>query len=139
MFMFLHSYSASFALSYINCRSAQVIRLYIFRKGVSSFRWSTDPSVFISYPLCLIYKGSEFGTVFSAKSVIAIAIAQSNQIVNSTDKTVTLALAITPGIMVSGSSYGVLVSTAIYSIIWCKVSCFPKQDAQCEPKLKASQ
>lgn len=81
-----------------------MIRLYIFRKGVSSFRWSTDPSVFISYPLCLIYKGSGFGTVFSAKSVIAIAIAQSNQAVNnSRDKTVTLALAITPGVMVSGS------------------------------------
>lgn len=101
--MFLHSYSASFALSYINCRSEQVIRLYIFRKGVSSFRWSTDPSVFISYPLCLIHKGSEFGTVFSAKSVTAIAIVQFNQAVNnSTDKMVTLSLAMAPRVMVPG-------------------------------------
>lgn len=151
------SYKASFMLYYNSCKSVWVMRLYYFQeKDVSSFGWSTDLCVFISYSFCLIHKGSKFGTVDTAKGVTAVMIAQSSQAVsNSTDNMVMLALAITlwvnstvPGEFTCchQSFYcGVFAATTIYSkhvpsdslFCWkakpgCKDSCFPKCDTQCE-------
>ena len=142
------------------------MKLYYFQEtsfDVSSFRWSTDPCVFTSYSFCLIHKGSEFGTVYSAKDVTAVMIAQSRQAVNnSTDNMVTLALAMAMSVNITvpgeficchqSSCCGVFAATAIYSkhvpsdsiFCWktkpgCKDSCFPKCDTQREPELRASQ
>lgn len=66
------------------CSSAWVMRLYISRKkDVSFVRWSTDPCVFIRYPLYLTHKGSKFGTVYSAKGVTSITIGQTRQTLNN--------------------------------------------------------
>lgn len=127
-----------------------------------SFRWSTDPCVFISYSFCLIHKGSEFKTVCSAKYVTSVMIAQSREAVyNSTDKMVMLALAMAswvnsmvPEEFIRNHQSSCCVSLLLLQFTpnvpsdsifcWkakpgCEDSCFSKHDTRHEAKLRASQ